>query len=41
MKLVRDFVEMVFKKLEGEVVDEDMITVYENNGGQWSISKEK
>jgi hypothetical protein len=28
LKLVREFVEMVFKKLEGEVVDEDMITVY-------------
>ena len=41
LAVVREFVEFVFQKLEGEVKTEEMITIYENNGGYWNVSKEK
>ena len=38
---MKEFVEYVFSKLDKDEDKDEKITIYENNGGYWNISKEK
>lgn len=41
LEIVKEFVEYMFSKLDKDEDKDEKITIYENNGGYWNISKEK